>query len=331
MKPKTITILIIVFFALFAFVLLYRNILSKPSEKNLFRKSDIQKLSKLEIIRNNNNKYVFEKQPGLWQATQPLAFKLDKELINEFIASIQKISLKNLISTSSDKYARFGVSDASSTIINIYGSAKKPPISLFPGKQADYNPSNIYIRLKGKPEVYISEGPYEYMLVRDIKDWLDKTILAIDKNQVTEIILISSKETSRLYKKGEKWLVINTEKGEGEEAEPAECSALLGNLEKLTACEIIFSTENPKALQDKTGFDKPVFQLLAKLQNGEEKKVLVGNKYQNSNYYVKLYGEATLYGAYAYTIDNLKKTAAQLKRKTPPAPEPPKAEQLQGK
>ncbi len=321
MKPKTVIILAGILVLLCIFAVIYRSCLSKPSPMLVFSKLDSEKINKFEIIRNDDM-LVFEKLNDRWQITKPISFEASKNYINDFITSIEGISLKNVISTNKDKYPKFKVDDSSGTLINVYGSKTKSPVSFYAGKSSALNPGHIYLRLRDSKEVYVSRGPKDSILKRKAADWRNKIIIALNSDDVAEINLVYPNETVKLFKKKEKWVLNDPESPD--EAKQAECDKILDKLNSLSASEIILPEEAEK-IKEKTGFGKSEFQLVAKTFGGEEYKLIIGNMKESGHYYIKKEKSDIVYTINKYNISSVMKHARDF-TKAPDQPDKPEKE-----
>ena len=310
MKPGTIKRLVLVLLMLAGFTVIFRVVAGKSPKKLAFSHVTPQSTTKIEI-NSVQAQVVLEKKNNIWMITSPIAFRANPDYISELLNGIKKISLKTVISTNPGKFEKFQVSDSSAAVVTVHTAGDKPPVSVMVGKQSTQNYSNLYVRLKGKPEVYDTEGPRLSFLKTSPEEWRDKTIISEKKAEVTEIDIISRKETVKLFRKGKEWLLDDPEKGSP--ANEPEINTILDTLEKLTATDII--TPEQQAQQKlKTGLDKPEFELLVKTTGSYQVRLTFGSVKANGKYYVKREGDDNLFQAYEYQVNNLRKEYSRLKK-----------------
>ena len=314
MNPKLIKRLLIVLFILVSFTMVYRVIYNNNPKKLAFQDITVGKTSKIELI-SPENRVVLEKKADAWQITSPIFFKANPEFIETLIAGIKKVSLKNVISNNTEKFEKFKVSDSSADVVTVYASTHKEPVSLIVGKQSTQNYSNVYVRLKGKNEVYDTEGPQSHLFRKTAEDWRDKTIIAVKKGDISEINLVYKNETIKIFRKDKSWLLDDPETGSP--VNEAELNTLLDTLEKFAATDIL-TPEKQAQLKVKTGIDKPEFEMIIKTAAPQQTRLIVGSVKTDYKYYLKREGDENIFQVFEYQITNLRKDYAKLKKTETP-------------
>lgn len=318
MKFKNVIILAVIFFCLSLTAYFYHYLSNKPRETKDFAHLDKGEISKIEVVKNDQVS-TFENKEGLWQITKPFDYRADQSLVDDLISKVKDLSLDTVISTNPEKHDKFQVDKKEGSQMNLYNNDGKKVVSFIIGKMGtDYLHS--YLRFPDKDEVYLSKGISKYFIDRDIKEWRDKTILSLNKDDLKEINLIyptsvsgkhkrkQEEEIVKLLRKEDKWLLGD------KEVDSRIWDMFLNSLIRFNMDDLVDKPEEAKN-EAKLGLKSPSFQIIVKLKNNQEEKIFVGNENDKKQYYVKREGVETIFLVNSSRVDNMKKKPSDLIKK----------------
>ncbi|OGS18050.1 MAG: hypothetical protein A3J83_06815 [Elusimicrobia bacterium RIFOXYA2_FULL_40_6] len=268
---------------------------------------------RVELIKQSA-KYIFEGNDGKWEAVYPFNFPADQKLLNEFVDIVKKLEVGEVISIREDKQNEYQVSQNNKRLqVMVYeGTKKEPAISFFVGKEStDYKVS--FFRYSNSKEIRTCKGLYPIVIDRIFRDWLNRKIFTIKKEDVEQIKLIYPNETLLLKKNGYKWNASTP------------LYSITGDKSKLDAyIDTVVNFEfddcveqgnitdfKPYGLTE--GQAKANFQLEIKSKNKTE-KILIGNKADQYRYFYRKAGLPEVFIISVFRIDNrIKKILSEFK------------------
>ncbi len=186
---KNIIILsgVLVFCALLLGVIKLVQQIKKPIRPII--KIESEKISEFSITSNKGT-CKFKKEFNVWRVND---FKADKKLIDQLFDKIKNIQLTDIISESKDRWDEFEVTESSGVKLEL------PGVSFFIGK-IGYSWDCFYFRFADKDEVWLSKGLSRGFVERPFEEWIDSTILSLNKDEVSEIE-ISEFKNKKLFEK----------------------------------------------------------------------------------------------------------------------------------
>jgi len=116
---------------------------------------------------------------------EPIDYKADQSTVGNFIHEVKGLEVKNVVSNKPEKFPVFQVDTISGTFLAIsQGGIRKD--SILVGKiGASY--SDLYVRKLPSNDVDAVDASIQYQIDRGSKEWRDKTILTVPKENIKEI------------------------------------------------------------------------------------------------------------------------------------------------
>ena len=129
-------------------------------------------------------------------------FRADSGSVARFFQTLQEAEAGGLVATNPSNHARMGVSeDSASTLeLEVGGSTR----ALLFGDEGP-RPSTLYARQAGASEVYLVEGALGNHLQRQLDDWRNRRMLAIDTSRVTRIAVQRDDDAYTLIRGDSTW------------------------------------------------------------------------------------------------------------------------------
>ncbi len=145
------------------------------------KKQNIDKI----IIVNKNNKFILNKKNKIW-FIQKQNYLADSEKIVNMLNDIHNLELTTLVSKNKD-YVRYWLDREDGIMVSMYSGNKKI-IDIVIGKLGP-NYTSTYIRLDGKPDIYLAHGNLRLSFDVDLDELRDKKILSFNKDAVNKIVI----------------------------------------------------------------------------------------------------------------------------------------------
>ena len=149
-------------------------------------------------------------------------FRADSGSVARFFQTLGEAGAAGLVATNPANHARMGVSaDSASTLELVVGGSTR---ALLFGDEGP-RPSTIYARQPGADEVYLVEGALLNHLQRQLDDWRNRKMLAIDTSRVARIAVQRGDDAFTLVKSDSVWTFAD-----GGAARSAQVQSILNEL-----------------------------------------------------------------------------------------------------
>ena len=235
-------------------------------------------------IKNDNGEFRVEKQGESWKLTAPLQTDADKETLEGLLGSLDAAHVERRLGKESDR-KQYGL-DPPKASLTIEATPPAPAGTLEIG---DSNPvgGTYYALLPGSGEVAVVGSTLGEVAKKDLLSLRDKSLLTLDPWKMKRLSLERGKETIRLEKAGEGWVI----------RQPVETPAdgptitdLLNALQNLRASA--FDVEKPSGADLRRFGLTPPQARMTLLQEGwdVEKTVVFGKEVKGGGRYARTLG-----------------------------------------
>jgi len=136
-----------------------------------------------------------------WDLKKPSQAKANASNVKSLLDNLSKLSLAELITTSKDEYARWGVSDNK----GLHASFFKGPDSVFDVYFGENGSRGQMTRLAKQDGVFAIKGFSKWLYERDAKGWRDKAMMKFDDKEVVQVDISNSHGVYLFEKSGESW------------------------------------------------------------------------------------------------------------------------------
>ena len=156
---------------------------NKPD--NFLAKINVDQINKIEIIKNNENKIVLEKNGDRWKIAETKDFYVPKNTAKTMIENLKKAVESDLeiVSDNADMKKEFKTDDDNGIKIKIVQD-NSDIIEFIIGKHGN-NYKSSYISEQENQKTYLVNSNLNSVFSRD--DWYDKTIFSIDKTKISKV------------------------------------------------------------------------------------------------------------------------------------------------
>jgi len=155
-------------------------------------------VSEARILRPGDT-LAFVSGGGVWRVN---GFRSDSGAVARFFQALETAEVGDLTATNPANHERMGVSaDSARTLeLRVGGSTR----TLLFGKDGP-RASTVYARLPGADDVYLVEGAIRPHLTRQLDDWRNRRMLAIDTTRVARIAVRRDDATFTLVRGDTAW------------------------------------------------------------------------------------------------------------------------------
>ena len=197
---------------------------------------DSVSVDKLEI-RSAKSHIVLEKRGVEWYLSMPIDYKADQASVGTLIHDVKSLDVKNVVSDKPEKFPVFQVDTATGILFAIYEKGVEKD-SLLVGKiGASY--TDLYVRKLPSNDVDAVDASILYQINRGAKEWRDKTILTVPKDNIKEIKYQYGDTTFTLAYQDSVWKIGTSV------VQTTDVSGILGSLSNLQADDFIDTTMHP--------------------------------------------------------------------------------------
>ena len=218
-------------------------VLQKPGEQSassassgLMFKIDSIAVDRI-VIKTPSSSLLLEKRGVEWFVAQPVNYRADQSTVGQIIHQIKNLEIKTVVSSKPEKHSVFQV-DQSGTQVTLYEKGAEAASFILGKMGGSYTES--YARRINSNDVFAVEGAAGYMFGRPVKDWRDKTILTIPKENIKTVQYQYGDTLFAVSFSDSTWAVGK------EKAQQSAMEGLLASLSSVQADDFIDSTIAPK-------------------------------------------------------------------------------------
>lgn len=223
-------------------LLLAWYVINRPGEQSVSSTNssmlvsvDSLAVDKIEVSSPSNN-IVLERKGIEWFLASPVAYRADQSSVTSLIHQAKNMIVKGTVSSNPVKRGMFQV-DSTGTLVRI-SQQGKAAVSFVVGKMGQ-SYTETYARKEESNDVVIVEGFLSWIFNKAAKDWRDKTVLSLPRDNVKEISFQYPGETFALSLRDSIWMLGNAK------AKAADVASLVSSVTTLQADDFVDSTLSP--------------------------------------------------------------------------------------
>lgn len=213
MKPKSLLIATIVLAALSG-ALYWSNhhpptddtakaALDTPPKILTLKQDDITKLA---IKRTDGKDFALAKNDsGKWQITAPNPLNADQDSVSSVLSTVSSLNSDRLVDEKAKDLAQFGLAPAELEIDVTEKDIKSQKLLI-----GDSTPtgSAAFAKLEGDPRVFTIASYNKTSIDKTVNDLRDKRLLTIDFDKVSQIDVITPKQTIEFGRNKQEWTIL---------------------------------------------------------------------------------------------------------------------------
>jgi hypothetical protein len=225
-------------------VVLAYVVMQKPGERSSSGESGEMLLSvdslavdRIEIKSPATN-IVLQKKGVEWFVESPVSYKADQSNVASLIHSSKTLQVSSIISNKPDKHSVFQV-DSTGTLVKMFQNGAEKASFILGKSGSSY--TEMYARRTASNDVALVNGASSYVFARPLKEWRDRTILSLPREQIKEIRYQYGDTTFVLAFKDSAWTIGKDSTQEGV------VSSLLSSLSNIVTDDFVDTLTPPLA------------------------------------------------------------------------------------
>jgi peptidyl-prolyl cis-trans isomerase B (cyclophilin B) len=280
MKFNQIIIYLIVFIVLY-FVVDHVNKTKDPGYKIVSGKTEFSKITEVAadniLIKKDKGSVELKKENGNWAVINKFSYKADKKIINSFIETVKDLKMNDIVSKNPSKRHLFDL-DTKGVELIIKNKDNNSLVEMTIGKPGPDWSSN-YFCVKGNDHVYLSSKWLNRTIKTDAKEFLEKKLFDIKKDDIEKLKIIYETKEVELFKVESGWKLNK----------PEEISAKKEEVDKLCSALIAMTIFDVASKTEKTefGFSKSNIKISFSTSDSKEYSFEIGGKDKSNNHYIK--------------------------------------------
>ncbi len=293
----------IFFAALLGFLLLVFYLIETPQKKTNKQEQplfivgfDKTAAAVIAVKSKDKGEVQLQKKPEGWIVVSgQKTYQADKTPIDNLLDSVGKIKIEAIVSKNPQKQKEFEVDQEKGVEVRIEDGAQKTLAHFYVGKSGP-DLFSTYLRRADATQVVLASGMLKMTFDRELKDWRNKTIFALNQQDITAYQVKGEKGFH--LKKGDKdqWEIIEPEQISPKKEPVDDC---LKTIATLTAADF---AEGP--LKD-FQLDQPAQTILVTMKDGSTRTLLLGKEKNAYQRFVKTPDADTIYILEKYHLDKL--------------------------
>jgi hypothetical protein len=185
-------------------------VMQKPGERSstgessqVFAAVDSLAVDRIEI-KSPGSDVVLQKKGVEWFLTVPVCYKADQSNVAMLIHDCKNLEVKNVVSDKPEKHSVFQVDSTGTRVTLFEKGAEKSSFIL--GK-AGSSYSEMYARRSTSNDVDLVSGGSSYVFSRSVKEWRDRTILSMSRDNIKEVRYQYGDTTFVLALRDSSWII----------------------------------------------------------------------------------------------------------------------------
>lgn len=211
---------------------------------------DTATVSKIQIQPpGGESSFALERSGGNWSLLREgQTYNLALGSVGTLLSNLQLIKSERIVSKNVDRFSEYNVDDSTGTVIEIYSGGNKIKeivAGRFSFNQATRNGIS-YVRLLDDEAVYAVDGFLSMTLTQSFDNYRDKSMLKLNKEDLTKVSLEDGSSKIEVRKEGDTWMRDQT---------VVDSTALAGYLSNIS------SVSGTAFLDDRSGVGQKIKEL----------------------------------------------------------------------
>ncbi|RMH71662.1 MAG: DUF4340 domain-containing protein [Gemmatimonadetes bacterium] len=266
---------------------------------------DSAKVTRFEITRPTDS-VVLELKNKTWRVTDPVDYPANPTFMERLLRdTAHNIQFDDLISDNPDKKEVFGITDDEAIQVKVY-QGETQVLDILVGK---FSGNLTFIRKPGSDHIYQVLGNYKSLVNRSPRDWRDKSVLKIPREEVDKALVMLPNETYELVNADTAWFYVPDGDTTRYATKENIVSGFAGALARLNAIDFV---DEPDSTQ-LAAFDDPAAVIQIVQRDGKMTNVEIVPQGDNARrYLLRKDGNLPLFVTSKGFTENLMKTRKDL-------------------
>lgn len=182
-------------------------------------------------VRGSAGSVQLERRGMEWFVTDPIDARANASAIAGALGQAGSLRVKSIISSKREKHGLFQVDSVNGTTVRLF-VAGAPHAAFVVGKPSD-GFADTYVRRESSDEVALAGGSFGWTFNRSLRDWRDRTILSIPREEMREILFQYGDTTFAVALRDSVWRI------DGRTANVSAVEGVIGTLANLAGDDFI--------------------------------------------------------------------------------------------
>lgn len=269
MKFKTTLILLIVFVALLALVLVFESrgkkaASAKEKEEKLvdLASADIRKIQ----LKKEGETLIFEKDDkGAWRLTAPLEAKADSTEVDGLVSNFSSLHIDRVVEKEAKDPKTYEIPREE---VALWVKGKDAPVRILIGMENPLDKS-LFAKREDDPRIVLLSSTLTSILDKKVFDFREKDIFKFDPAEVKSVRVRAKDVSWEAVREGDGW---NLKSPVRALASKSKVDSLLDSLSAIRAKEFLSEDKKPEDLK-KFGLDKPEYEVTLSMPSANKNVV----------------------------------------------------------
>jgi hypothetical protein len=279
-KFKTTLILLVVFAALLALVLVFESrgkkaAAAKEKEEKLvdLASTDIQKIQ----LKKAAETIVFEKdEKGVWKITAPLEAKADGTEVDGLVSSLSSLRIERIVEKTDGNLKAYEIPNEE---VALWVKGKDTPVRILIGMENPLDRS-LFAKREDDPRIVLLSSTLKSTLDRKVFDFREKDIFKFETADVKSVRVRAKDVSWEAARGGDGWLLKSPVHAL---ANKSKMDSLLDSLSSIKAKEFFSEDKKPEDVK-KFGLDKPEYEVTVSMPSANKDVVFSLHKEGDKSY-----------------------------------------------
>jgi len=300
MNLKKISILIgtlAVLLALYYATETPRKVRQKQEPEKLIPGFDGQKVAAIVVQSPEKGTATLRNEQGVWHVTSPdvRTYRADAAALDKLLEIVTGLKAETVVSKNPKNFDQYEVTAAKGLDVRLADSDNRSLASLYVGKSGP-DIFSTYVRVKDSDRVVLVGSILKTVFEKELKDWRDKTIFKLNKDDITEYKVDGTAKLHLKKDAAQAWQVL------APESFAPKKDAADDIMRKLAGLKAVDFAEGP--LKD-FQLDHPARIITAALKDGTTVALLVGKEKNTYQHFVKPQEAETIFVLEKFNLEGL--------------------------
>jgi hypothetical protein len=155
-------------------------------------------------IKSATGSVTLEKRGVQWFVAAPLNYKADQSAVGQVLHQSKHLNVKSVVSSKPEKQSVFQVDSSGTQVAISQAGAEKASFVIGKNSQSY---GEQYVRLSNSNDVTLVDGSFGSLFNKPLKDWRDKSIVTVPREQIKEIKYQYGDTLFSVINKDSAWMV----------------------------------------------------------------------------------------------------------------------------
>jgi hypothetical protein len=262
-------------------------------------------IEELQIKSDTGDTSRLQKADGKWQLVEPVKADADNTEVSNIASSLASIDIQRVVDENASNMKEYGL-DPPRIEVAFRSKGKKDMERVLLGEKTPTG-GDMYARLPGKNRVFLVNSFLDSTFNKNTFALRDKKVLAIERDKVDSLEVVSADKTLQFAKRGSDWRIVKPVDARGD------FGTIEGAIERVVSLQMQGITAEAGGDPKQYGLDKPSATINIGL--GSSKATLTLGKTENAVVYAKDASRPMIFTVAPTLTTDLLKDVTEYRRK----------------